>query len=497
MRISVYNIYILALLMAALAATLSGIVLTDTFNSQQAASELAQRNLGEGQVRAGIIITANQMDHIRSSSEGNGRQIAMWAAHMPPSALLPSQLVQSFNQSVYEMWSPRVRANASLNGFALTFMYPVNATNLTYASSFGMWKDITRDQQDIYVYAYPSTSRSLTNAYENVWLDFATPILTRRLYSYNPYVLNAVSYPYDDYFPVPVMWSSLDGNAYWTLAHQRSFLAHGVRVVVQSWEIGIDWRDRFRTICTSGSEMLVLGNGDMVLAATTTAEEQRLNECQAGYLDGVVQAACLAIPAAQHPVPEIRDLRNALYEPLWYDVTAPPMPISHHQVQLHGQPYRVVVATLFSSGNFRATVLWYQPWVEPTTNVAAIVTAICFLTVLSTMVLTVLGIWGVLRPLHRLGRSMRTVANNLKYGDGGGGAKGFVQRRSLFREVYAIQMDFETIVMDFLGFSSTRKASEQADTVLNHILKNTMADATACIQLYAEGKAAHVAPDLA
>eukprot|EP00667_Euglena_gracilis_P029926 EG_transcript_40466 len=159
-------------------------------------------------------------------------------------------------------------------------------------------------------------------------------------------------------------------------------------------------------------------------------------------------------------------------------------------VNLHGQPYMVVMATLFSSGEFRTTVLWYQPWTQPSANVPLLVAVACFLTVLSAIVLVLVGTFGILRPLIALGRSMRTVAHHLKYGGGGGGGTALLQRRSMFQEVYDIQLDFETIVMDFLGFSSTRKASEQADTVLNHILKNTMADAAACIQLYAENKTA-------
>lgn len=46
----------------------------------------------------------------------------------------------------------------------------------------------------------------------------------------------------------------------------------------------------------------------------------------------------------------------------------------------------VVMATLFSSGDFRTTVIWYQPWTELSTNVTLLVAVICFLTILSTIV---------------------------------------------------------------------------------------------------------------
>eukprot|EP00668_Euglena_longa_P025079 GGOE01031307.1.p1 GENE.GGOE01031307.1~~GGOE01031307.1.p1 ORF type:complete len:886 (-),score=253.83 GGOE01031307.1:1289-3754(-) len=436
------------------------------------------------------------MEHIRSNTEANARQVAVWASRTPSSAFDPSRVVGSFNQSIYEAWSPKIRANGSINGFALTFMYPAN-TSFTHSRAFGMWKDYSWTGDCTYVYAFPNATNYLSDAYENVWYNFATPCLTRFLYSYDPFVLNRLNYVHDDYFPVPVPWSTKDGNAYWTFAQQRVLEAHGVTMVVQSWEVGIDWRDRLRDVCMGGSEMVVIDNADMVIATTSEADALRLDECRAKYVDGVVYAECLEVPAAEHPVEEIRTLRNALYEPLWSNVTAPAMPVSHHRVQVNGQPYMVVVATLFSSGNFRATVLWYQPWTEVQANVVLLIVGISALTVVSTVVLSVMGTFGILRPLIHLGRSMRTVAHNLKYGDGGGGASGLAQRRSIFSEVYVIQTDFETIVMDFLGFSSTRKASEEADTVLNHILKNTMADATACIHLYADGRASQVAPDLA
>eukprot|EP00667_Euglena_gracilis_P003917 EG_transcript_3930 len=437
------------------------------------------------------------MERIRSESDASTRQLAMWTSRLPASAISAANVLESFNQSIYDSWIPKNRAINSINGHGLTLMYPANTGNVTFARAFGVWKDISRDGQYTYVYASPSETSNFTDVYRNVWTDIATPSLTELLYSYDPFNLNLDSYMRDDYFTNPVPWSADDGNAYWTFTHQRHVVLHGVSATVQAWDIGLDWRDRMNAICTNGSEMVVIDNYDMVMAATSDEEERRLDECQANYKDGRVQAACLRIPAARHPVADIRNLRNALFGPQWVDLGTPPIPVSAVRVQLNGRPYMVVMATLFSSGDFRTTVIWYQPWTELSTNVTLLVAVICFLTILSTIVLTLLGTFGILWPLIHLGRSMRTVAHQLKYGDGGGGGKALVQRSSVFQEVYNIQTDFETIVMDFLGFSSTRKASEQADTVLNHILKNTMADAAACIQLYADDKAAQVAPDLA
>lgn len=39
-------------------------------------------------------------------------------------------------------------------------------------------------------------------------------------------------------------WSAVDGNAYWTVSHQRSLRIHGLTMVVQSWDVGVDWRAR-------------------------------------------------------------------------------------------------------------------------------------------------------------------------------------------------------------------------------------------------------------
>eukprot|EP00667_Euglena_gracilis_P001320 EG_transcript_1320 len=496
MRISVYNVYVLALLVAALAAILSGIFLSSAFSSLQAASELAQRNLGEGQVRAVITIVTYQMERIRSESETNSRQVVMLADRLPDSAFLAENVAEALNQSVYEWWVPRSRANGSINGYAVNLMYPANTTNVTFTKSFGAWKDISRSGDYVSVYAYPSEVSRFTDVYRNVWADIGTPYLTDFLYSYDSFYFNE-GFMHEDFFTVAWPWVAYDGNAYWTFTHQRRMNLHGVHATVQAWDIDLGWRAQMDSLRTNGSEMVVYDNNDMVMVATTDEEARRLENCKFNFIDGQIQAACLMIPAAQYPVSDIRNLRNALFSPQWTDLNTQPIPITHVKVELHGQPYMVVMATLFSSGDFRTTVLWYQPWTELSTDVTVLVGIICFLTVLSTMVLTLLGVFGILRPLIHLGRSMRTVANQLKFGDGGGGDKTFVQLGSIFQEVHNIQMDFETIVVDFLGFSSTRKASEQADTVLNHILKNTMADAAACIQLYAEDKAAQVSPDLA
>lgn len=46
--------------------------------------------------------------------------------------------------------------------------------------------------------------------------------------------------------------------------------------------------------------------------------------CKFNFIDGQIQAACLMIPAAQYPVSDIRNLRNALFSPQWTDLNTQP-----------------------------------------------------------------------------------------------------------------------------------------------------------------------------
>eukprot|EP00667_Euglena_gracilis_P013922 EG_transcript_14388 len=120
-----------------------------------------------------------------------------------------------------------------------------------------------------------------------------------------------------------------------------------------------------------------------------------------------------------------------------------------------------IVATLFAKDNLRTTVVWYEPWVITQADSVSLTALICILTMLSTFVLTLLGVYGVLRPLKALGTSMRAVAHTLKNGDGGKEMVLEPRKPNVFREVDEIGQDFETIVVDFLGFSNTNARDNQ------------------------------------
>eukprot|EP00669_Euglena_mutabilis_P012395 TRINITY_DN7023_c0_g1_i1.p2 TRINITY_DN7023_c0_g1~~TRINITY_DN7023_c0_g1_i1.p2 ORF type:complete len:270 (+),score=56.47 TRINITY_DN7023_c0_g1_i1:61-810(+) len=103
------------------------------------------------------------------------------------------------------------------------------------------------------------------------------------------------------------------------------------------------------------------------------------------------------------------------------------------------------------------TAIWYEPWVHMSGNVISLSALICIMTVVSTITLSVMGILGILHPLMKLGQSMRMVAENLKDSDGAIDEVAVeVAKRSPFTEVEAISRDFETIVIDFLGFSCAK-----------------------------------------
>eukprot|EP00667_Euglena_gracilis_P013962 EG_transcript_14446 len=126
------------------------------------------------------------------------------------------------------------------------------------------------------------------------------------------------------------------------------------------------------------------------------------------------------------------------------------------KLSLRGQQYMAISATLFSADELRTIIVWYQPWVVLESNTLAVTALICFLSVFSTFLLTLMGTFGVLRPLVALGAAMRVVARALKDGDGEREAVLEPRKPSVFHEVEAIGKDFETIVVDFLGFSSAK-----------------------------------------
>eukprot|EP00667_Euglena_gracilis_P005501 EG_transcript_5535 len=495
MQVSVYAIYVLACLLACGAAGLSGFVLTNTFNKQQRASEDAQAKAGTGQVTAMQAVIQNQMTRLRSATDAIAREFFFQAAGVPSTAYAPDVVVATFNETIFKNWVPNIKATDQLNAYGLTFMYTNQTTGAVFDRTFWVYWDLLMSGRYEYAYATTSAADGLCHAQRTVWTDYAKPVLAEEMYSVDTTSVMRDLYYKDDYYVAAVPWSASDGNSYWYITHVRAFYQHGIWINFQSADTGMAWLGMMKSILTPGADFVAFSSEKYVLAATAPEEADRLATCRGTYINGVIPDVCINSPADQHPIRDIRDIYTALHTPQWDDLRAGPIPPTVTSLLLHGEKYMAISATLFSRNASRITIVWYQRWVQLEGDAVGLTSLIVFLTVFSTFLLTVLGVFGILRPLIQLGRSTRTVAHKLKYGDGAGGEK-VVLQRSWFTEVRAIQTDFETIVLDFLGFNSVRKAAEQADTVLNHILKNTMADAAACIQLYAEGKAAQAAPDL-
>jgi len=235
-----------------------------------------------------------------------------------------------------------------------------------------------------------------------------------------------------------------------------SFDVQGVHCNIQTWDLAITWRDLMLGVMTTGAEMFILDSNDMVMAATLQAEQDRVDACHGAYINGAIPAACIDTPAAVYPIADIQNARNALWQPEWYVLGGPMIPPIFEPLVLNNTLFLAVAGTLFSQNNFRITLIWYQPWATIQGDVAGLTALICSLTVLSTVVLTVMGILGILHPLMRLGHSMRVVADRLKDADHETENEVVIEsRQSLFAEVDAISRDFQTIVVDFLGFTCT------------------------------------------
>eukprot|EP00667_Euglena_gracilis_P003051 EG_transcript_3058 len=453
MRLSVYTIYVTACLMAIGAAILSGVILLDTFHGQQHNSEQAQITAGRGQVQAMQGIIQNRMARMETITEEHSRQLIMFIQTLPSDGLLPVNAISSLNQTIFSDWVPSVRANNSLNGYGITCMYVNETTGDHYDRTFWVYWDLLTTGEYVYVYAYTLPEDRMTHAYRTVWLNYSTAVLADDMYYFDTNAIAANVYKNDDFFDVAQPWVSADGNLYWYFTHMRSFQYRGVWLNFQSWDVGLCWLDLMKNVLTPEANLVAFDSQAYVMAASNPDEIKRLAACRGDFNSGAVTAACISHPAGSHPNTEIRNLYNALATPAWTDLTAAPIPLQQVDVLLAGRRYMAIFATLFSKDHFRTTIVWDQPWVVSDANAVGLTTLICILTMLSTFVLTLLGVFGVLRPLMALGNAMRVVAHTLKEGDGENEAVLEPRKPNVFREVDEIGQDFETIVVDFLGFS--------------------------------------------
>eukprot|EP00667_Euglena_gracilis_P001838 EG_transcript_1836 len=454
MRVSVYMIYILACLLAIGAAILSGIVLLDTFHSQQKATEDAQFNTGLGQVTSMQTMIATQMARVETTTDSNSRQLLMRFNNLSDADLGPLNSVRSLNGTIWNSWVPDEKAPNSLNGVGVTLLYTDPATGRMFDRTFWAYWDLYKSGEYVYAFAFGNVTDNMTYAYVTQWPNYSTPQLGAFMYEVNGTALSLSTYMENDFFNEALPWSTDDGNSYWYFTHLRSFHTRGMWVVVKAWDVGTNWLGMMQSVQTPGAELIAFDSRGYVMAATNKAELKRLDQCRGAIVNGGVASDCINSNARSYPVPEIRDVYNALYQPVWDNLTAGPMAPTSMELNLYGQRYRAMTATLFTKDLLRVIIVWYAPWAVIQGSTVALTALICILTLLSTFVLTLLGVFGVLRPLMALGRGMRAVAQTLKQGDGEAEAVVEQRRANLFREVDEIGKDFETIVVDFLGFSS-------------------------------------------
>eukprot|EP00667_Euglena_gracilis_P001750 EG_transcript_1748 len=455
MRVSVYMIYVLACLLAIGAAILSGIVLLNTFHDQQQATEDAQLNTGLGQVTSMQTMIATQMARLETTTDSNSRQLLMKFNTLSDDDLSPQNSVRSLNDTIWSSWVPDEKAPNSLNGVGVSLLYTNKTTGRIFDRTFWVYWDLYKSGQYAYAYAYGNVTDNLAYCYTTNWPTYSTPVLGDLMYKMNATSLTVSSYTTKpDYFNVALPWSTDDGNSYWYFTHLRGFNTRNMWVAVKAWDVGTTWLSMMQSALTPGAQLIAFDSRGYVMAATNPAELTRLDQCRGAIVDGGVASDCINSNARSHPVAEIRDVYTALYQPSWDDLTAGPIATTAVELNLYGRRYRAITAMLFTKDLLRVVIVWYQPWAVIQGSTIGLTALICCLTLLSTFVLTLLGVFGILRPLMALGAAMRTVACTLTQGDGE--SEAVVERRkpNVFREVDEIGKDFETIVVDFLGFSS-------------------------------------------
>eukprot|EP00667_Euglena_gracilis_P011866 EG_transcript_12151 len=454
MRISVYAIYVVACLLASVAAGLSGFVLINTFNKQLQDSENTQLRSGLGQVSAMQAVIENQMDRMRTVADANARIFFYQTSALPRDAYEPKKVLAAINGTVFSNYVPALAAPKQLNGFGVAFIYTNETTGRHYDRSLEMFWSLQMTGEYLFSYAASSEEDNLLHARQMVFENYSNPVLGDEIYAYRTDLLLANTYVKDDFFDSAKSWISDDGNSYWYFTYLRAFTVHSIPMSLETWDVASAWLAMMRSILTPGANFVAFDSQKYVMAATTAAEAERLANCRGAYTGSSITGDCISLPADQHPTQEIRDIYIALYSPSWDDLLAGPIASTMTPLMLNGQKHMAISSTLFSKDNFRTIVVWYQPWVTLASDYVALTALVCFLTVFSTFVLTALGVFGILRPLMALGSTMRFVTQKLKDGDGEREAVLEPRRPSVFHEVEAIGKDFETIVVDFLGFSS-------------------------------------------
>eukprot|EP00668_Euglena_longa_P047599 GGOE01063479.1.p1 GENE.GGOE01063479.1~~GGOE01063479.1.p1 ORF type:complete len:872 (-),score=271.54 GGOE01063479.1:252-2663(-) len=394
------------------------------------------------------------MTRMQMTSDSSSRQLMMLFNKLSDSDLSEQNAIGALNDTIFNTWVPQVKAPNSLNGVGVTLMYENEATGELLDRTFWVYWELLKSGQYNYAYANTNLTDNMLHAYEELWPTYSTPHLGADIYPLNVTALTMGIYQLDDFFDYPLPWSASDGNSYWYFTHMRSFHTRGMWVNVQTWDVGTTWLGMMQSVLTPEAKMVAFDSQGHVMAASNEDELQRLAQCQGAIVDGSVAAECIDTNAREHPIEEIRHVYNTLHQDDWDDLSAGSLASTMTELQFNGQRYMAITSMLFSKDHLRVTVVWYQPWNTLQGNTLGLTALICILTLLSTFVLTLMGIFGVLRPLMALGNAMRSVAHNLTEGDGETEVVLEPRKPSAFKEVEEIGRDFQTIVVDFLGFSS-------------------------------------------
>jgi len=459
MQLSVYTIYMLAWALALASVTLSAVILVTTFADVKTASDNTQLQTGLAQVITLNLTVATTLTRMKTETAGKLAQFLLDTSGMTSPDFYPDVVMGNVAPVLLQEWSPYVKAaDFEIYGYIVNLLYPLNASSYTYDRCVQVYADILSDWSRQLIISITNNTDNLEYAHL-IEYNGTTPSVGPPQYSFDwfPWISEALTQ--NDFYVRAWPWAASDGNAFWYFTYQLYYKEHGVEGTVQTMGTPYNWLDAMQAITNAGSEMLMIDSLNRSIVATPKAEAERLAACRGNFINGAVPTSCISIPADVHPTDQIRIPFNALFQPVWNDLLAPLVQFSDGAFPMNGTNYVAVFGTVFSRNDLRINVIWYQPAVSVGDNGGFITTLICVMTMLSTVVLTVLGIFGVLLPLMRLGQGLRVVARNLKDGNTGVAIE---RQRSRFTEVDAIGRDFETIVVDFLGFS-TSKARDTAN----------------------------------
>jgi len=455
MQLSVYNIYMLAWALTLGSITLSAVILINTFADVRNASVTTQLELGLAQVITLNLTVETTLIRMKSEAIGKHAQALLDVSAMRPPNFKPDVVMYVAYPLMYQ-WSADVNASDfEIYGYIANFFYPMNSTSYTYSRSVRVYADILRDWSRQLMISTTNNTDNRDYAHR-IGYDGNVPSFGAVLYSFNWYSLISKTLTQNNFYLSALPWAASDGNPFWYFTYQLfwdDFTLGEITGSIQTMGTPYNWLGTMQAITDAGAEMLMVDSLNRSIVATPAAEATRLAACHETYINGAVPSVCLSIPANLHPTAQIRIPFSALFQPAWNDFQAPRVPFTNGAFAMNGTNYAAVFGMVFSRNDLRLNIIWYQPTVNEGSNGGIITSVICVMTILSTMVLTVLRIFGVLLPLMRLGQGLGAVARNLKDGNTGVSIE---RQRSRFTEVDVIGCDFETIVVEFLGFSTSK-----------------------------------------